>query len=98
MTDSLTGVRGTSHQLLTERCSRKPPGLPWGTMSAIGSPRTVNVTRSPVRNASTTRAVSLRRSLTPTSMCDSVGPGPAIATFAGRKLTMLWGGGKQYHR
>jgi hypothetical protein len=44
----------------------------WGTMSATGSPCTVKVTRSPALTASITRAVSLRRSLTPTSMCDRV--------------------------
>src|SRR5579862_7866293 len=41
-------------------------------MSATGRPWTVRVTRSPACTASMTRAVWLRRSRTPISMCDTV--------------------------
>src|SRR5215212_8827935 len=44
--------------------------FPWGTMSAVGSPLTVRITRSPALTASITRAVRLRSSRTPISMCD----------------------------
>lgn len=46
-------------------------------MSATGSPRTVNVTRSPARTASSTRVVSFRSSLTPTFTCYTVALRPA---------------------
>src|SRR5690349_21191980 len=60
-------------------------------MSATGSPRTVRVTRSPACTASITRLVSLRRSRTPISMCDSVAPPPSPERplSAGAELLLL---------
>ena len=54
-----------------------------GTMSAIRSPRTVSVTRSPDRTRSITQLVRLRSSRTPISMCYTIAPSLLLPATTG---------------
>src|SRR6476646_1917352 len=62
-------------------------------MSAVGSPLTVSVTRSPALTASITLEVRLRRSRTPISMCDIVALRRSNNGESGRRSPSLLFGG-----